>query len=293
MNMKILVALDGSDAAFNAMRSACRLAAKTGSYITAFYVNQGVAYSPEETAWSSIKERISRELETAGHEVIRKAYQFGNEFSVPVEGIISDGIPAPEILRYAAAHGIIKLIVMGHSSKGKSAQEFVASTTRNMVENAKVPVFVTNSELDVKSILLAVDDSASSRNAAAFGGTIAQSLGADLSVISIIPDAEADINEYTRIAEVPNIDRYIEASERDLTEIVERTLSSTKEILASMGMAAAPVVKKGQITDELLSEAKKHDLLVIGARRGSFQKKLARTTIKLLETRSVNVVFVQ
>ena len=233
--MKILVALDGSDAAFNAMRSACRIAAKTGSYITAFYVNQGVEYSPEETAWTSIKERIARELETVGHEVIHKAYQFGKEFSVPVEGIISDGIPAPEILKYASAHGIIKLIVMGHSSKGRGAQEFVASTTRNIVEQSKVPVFVTSSDIDIKSILLAVDDSAASRNATAFGGRLARSLGADLSVISIIPDAEAEINEYTRIAEVPNIDKYIEASERDLAEIVERTLSSTREILSSLG----------------------------------------------------------
>jgi len=34
--MKILAALDGSDAAFNAMKSACRIASKTGSYVTAF-----------------------------------------------------------------------------------------------------------------------------------------------------------------------------------------------------------------------------------------------------------------
>jgi len=291
--MKMLIALDGSDAAFNAMRSACRISAKTGSYITAFYVNKGVEYSPEETAWTSIKERIARELETAGHEVIHKSYQFGREFNVPVEGIISAGIPAPEILKYAGAHGIIKLIAMGHSSKGRGTQEFVASTTRNIVEQARVPVFVTSSDVDIKSVLLAVDDSAASRNATAFGGRIAQVLGAALSVISIIPDAETEINEYTRIAEVPNIDKYIEASERNLTEIVERTLSSTREILSSLGISSPAVVKKGQVSDEIMSEVKTHDLLVIGIKRGPSQKKLGRTMNKLLDSHSINAIFVQ
>jgi len=157
--VKILVALDGSNAAFNAMRSACNVAVLTHAYIMAFYVNKGEEYTPEETGWLSIKDRISKELETFGHEVIYKAYAIGKEFNVPVEGLISNGIPSQEILKYTNAYGIIKLIVMAHSSKGKAAQEFVDSTTKNVVADSGIPVFVTDRDISIKSILLAVDDS--------------------------------------------------------------------------------------------------------------------------------------
>lgn len=290
--MKILVALDGSDAAYNAMRSACRIAAKTGSYITAFYVNQGVEYSPEETAWTSIKERIARELETVGHEVIHKAYQFGKEFSVPVEGIISDGIPAPEILKYASVHGIIKLIVMGHSSKGRGAQEFVASTTRNIVEQSRVPVFVTGAEINISNILIAVDDSEVSKKVAGFGGSLAKSLGASIGIISFVPDTEAIIDEYRLIAEVPNIERHIEASEKTLAEIIERATTAATNILNSMDIRVSSIVKKVQ-SDEIISEMRDHDLLIMGIKSGPSQKKLSRIANKILNSHEISTIFVQ
>src|SRR5512139_924517 len=121
--MKILSAIDGSDAAFNAFRAACSIAQKTYSYITAFYVNKGEEYTPEETGWISLKEKISDELENVGQGVLQKAYAIGKEYGVSLEGILSYGIPATEIIKYVSAHGIIKLIAMGHSSKGKGAQE--------------------------------------------------------------------------------------------------------------------------------------------------------------------------
>lgn len=291
--MKILVALDGSDAAFNALRSTSSLAKKIKAYITAFYVNKGDAYSSEDTAWTSIKERLSRELETFGKETIRRAYEIGREAGVPLEGIISEGIPSEEILAYTRNHGIIKLIAMGHSSKGRGAQEFVSSTTKDVVARAVVPVFVTSSQINIKRILLAVDDSIVSQKATKFCGTLTQGLGSELSVISFIPDAEEELNQYTRIAEVPNIDRYIEASERQLAAIVERTLTSTKEILSSLGVRAYEIRKKGRMSDEIISEAKNYDLLVVGINKGPSPNKLETAIHKLLDFRALNVILVQ
>lgn len=91
--MKILAAVDGSDAAFHAFRSACRIAQKTFSTIVAFYVNKGEEYTPDETGWISLTEKIADELETLGHEVIRKTYNIGREFDVSVEGTMSYGLP--------------------------------------------------------------------------------------------------------------------------------------------------------------------------------------------------------
>ena len=290
--MKILVALDGSVAAFNAMRSACKIASVTGSFITALYVNKGEEYAPEETEWISIKERISKELETFGHEVIHKAYAIGKEFDVPVEGTISDGVPAQEISKYVNAHGIIKLIAMGHSSKGRGTQEFVESTTKKVVVQSRVPVFVTSSEINIRNILIAVDDSEVSRKATDFGGRLAKALGADLGIISFVPDIEAMISEYRLIAEVPNIERHIEASEKTLKEILERSSAAAINILKSLDISAASIVKKGQ-SDDIISEVKNYDLLIIGVKGETSQKKPGRIANKILNSHEISSIFVQ
>ncbi|MBI4684935.1 MAG: universal stress protein [Nitrospirae bacterium] len=292
--MKILVPLDGSDNAFNAFRSACNIAVKTDSYITAFYVNKGEVYTPEETGWISLKDKISDELEILGHEVIRKAYAIGRDSGTSVEGIISCGIPAEEILKYIGAHGIIKLITMGHSSKGKGAQEFVESTTKNVVSQSKTPVFVTSSVINIRSILIAVDNSDASKKAVLFGGEFAKSLEADISVISVIPDAEEIINEYKKIAEVPNIERHIKDLENTLTEKAEQAVFTAKDTLTSMNIKPlSAIIKKGQPADEVISEAGHYDLIIIGKKGSPFQKKLSRIANKLLDSHSINTIFVQ
>ena len=291
--MKILVALDGSDAAFNALKSSCRIAHKMRSYVTAFYVNKGEEYSPEVTGWTSIKERISRELEIFGHEVIQKAYEIGRMIDVPVEGVVSEGIPAQEIYKYVNAHGIIKLVTTGHTSKGRGAQEFVESTTKTVVSQSKVPVFVTSRDSEIRRILIAVDDSDVSKRVTAFGGGLAKSLNAELGVISFIPDAEATINEYTRIAEVPNIEKYIEASEKGLKELVARTMSSTRNILISMDVKAPEIIKKGRPAEEILSEAGSYDLLMVGLRSDHPQRKLSGIANRILNFHETSTIFVQ
>lgn len=291
--MKILAAIDGSEASFNALRSACRIADRMRWYVTAFHVNKGMEYSPEETGWTSIKERLARELEISGHEIISKSYEIGKSFGVSLDGVMSEGVPVQEILKYVSAHGIIKLIAMGHSSKGRGTQEFVESVTRSVVAQSGVPVLVTDRDTTIEKILIAVDDSESSKRATAFGATLARTLGADLGVLSFVPDAEATISEYTMIAEVPNINRYIEASEKSLKEMVERTLASTKEILDSIGVGAPLMVKKGRPSEEILTESRHYDLLVVGLRGGQSVKKLSAVAGRVIDSSEINVVFMQ
>ncbi len=291
--MKILAALDGSDAAFNALKSSCHISKRMRSPITAFYVNKGAEYSAEETGWTAIKERLAEELEITGREVIDKAYSIGKGTGVSIEGIISDGIPAEEILKYVDAHGIVKIIAMGHSSKGKGAREFVESTTRNILARSKIPVFVTSSEINIRRILIAVDNSEVLKRVTSFGGNFAKLLEAELGVISVVPDAEAMISEYRQIAEVPDIERHIKASEKDLNETAERAISNAKDALRSFGMDAATVFKRGRPSDEIIAEAVHYDLLIVGAKRKPFHEKLSGIANRLLNSRTINIVFVQ
>src|SRR5512139_1810244 len=265
--MKILAAVDGSDAAYNALRSACMLAGKLSATVTAFYVNKGEEYTPDETGSLSLKERITEELEARGQEAIRMSLAIGRTFDVAVEGVMSYGIPADEILNFVEAHGIIKLIAMAHSSMGRGAQEFVESPTRAVVTRSRNPVLVTDRAVAIRRILIAVDNSDATRQVALFGGTLARSLGAELGIIAFVPDAEALIDEYRLIADVPNIDRHIEASEKDLKRILDEAVIKARRVLDPLAVSVSMVLKKGH-ADELISEVGQQDALVLGLKKG-------------------------
>jgi nucleotide-binding universal stress UspA family protein len=291
--MKILAAVDGSEAAFNALRSACALAGKLGAAVTAFYVNKGEEYTPDETGSLSLGERITEELEARGQETIRKSLAIGQTFDVAVEGVMSYGIPADEILNFVEARGIIKMIAMAHSSLGRGAQEFVESPTRAVVTRSRNPVFVTDAAVEIRRILIAVDNSDLTKQVALFGGKLARSLGAELGIIAFVPDAEAMIDEYRLIADVPNIDRHIEASDRELKKILDQAIMKAREILDPLAVDVSMVLKKKH-ADELIAEVEQQDALVLGLKKGGHpHASLSVTANKLLSSHTVNVFFVQ
>lgn len=291
--MKVLVAIDGSEASFNAFRTVCGIAAKIRWHITAFYVNKGQEYTPDQTGWISITEKISNELETLGHELISAAYRIGRELSVPVEGFISRGLPAAEVLKYVDAHGIIKFIALGHSSKKGGAQEFVESTTKNIVTRSHKPVLVTNADVSIRRVLIAVDGSDAAGRAVTFGGGLAKSLAADLGILSVIPSVEAIIGEYGKIAEVPNIEKHIRQSQRALKELSQKAVLGAHDTLRSIGVSPMSMIREGWPADEIITEAGNYDLLVIGTKSGSSQKNMSRIASRILDAAAVTVIFVQ
>lgn len=288
--MKILSAVDGSDAAFQAFQSACRIAQKTFSSVVTFYVNTGEEYNTDQTGWISLTEKVADELETLGHEIIQRTYAIGRKFGISIEGIMSYGLPASEIVNYVNAHGIIKLISMGHSSTGR-AQEFAESTTRAVISASTIPVFVSSAEVDVKRVLIAVDNSETAKRVAAFGGRLAKSLDAELAVVAFVPDIEAMIGEYRLIAEVPNMEKHIAASERDLKKILNDAVEAARKTLKPLGIPDSRIVKVGH-ADELISEAARCDALVLGI-NGRSSGRIGRIGNKLLEAHSINTFFVQ
>jgi nucleotide-binding universal stress UspA family protein len=269
------------------------LAGGLSAAVTAFYVNKGEEYSPDETGSLSLKERIADEFEIRGQAVIREALAIGRDFDVPVEGMMSYGIPADEILDFVEARGIIKMIAMAHSSMGRGAQEFVESPTRAVVTRSRIPVFVTDAAIEPKRILIAVDNSDVTKQVALFGGRLARSLGAQLGIIAFVPDTEALIDEYRLIADVPNMDKHVEASERDLKKALDQAITVARGILDPLGVNVATILRKGH-ADELISDVGPQDALVLGLKRGAQPNaSLSSTASKLLSSHSMNVFFVQ
>ena len=292
--MKTLVALDGSPDSFNALSSVCRMALKTGSYITAFYVNKSESYSSEDTGWVSIREKIQKELEARGHEVMRKAVSIARDHGLQIEGIMAYGLPAEEIANYCASRGIVNLVAMGHSSKRRGTQGFVGSTTRMVIAGVeRASVFVTGSAAEITRILVAVDGAEAARKAVASAGRLAHSLGAEVRLLSVFPDTEALLDEYRRIAEVPNVDRYLRDSEAMLRKRAFLAVESAAQALGQMGVKPAMTVKEGSPYEWIVAEARNADLTVIGLKNKPEQKKIGKIAGKLLDRQDISLFFVQ
>lgn len=289
--MKILAALDDTNISLNALRTACGIARKTGAYVTALHVNKGEEYTPLEVGWLFIRDKLAEELETVGEDVIRKAYGIGRAADVTIEGVMSYGIPAKEILRYVEAHGIVKLIAMGHSTKGFGAQEFTESATKTVVNHSRIPVLVSSEARDVRRILLAVGTADSPREVAQYAGGLAKLLGADLTVVTVVPDHEAMLDEYRPIAEVPDIERHLQKSTKVLEKAAERRLVEAQEVIASMGATAEAMVRKGAPAEEVAATAARYDLVIAGTQRRESQRKLGRIARRLLECHEISTIF--
>ena len=292
--MKTLVALDGSPDSFSALTSVCRMALKTGSYITAFYVNKSESYSSEDTGWVSIREKIQKELEARGHEVMRKAVAIAKDHDLSIEGIMAYGLPAEEIAKYCASRGIVNMIAMGHSSKRKGTQGFVGSTTRMVIAGVERPsVLVTSKAEEIATILIAVDGTEAAQKAVITAGRLAQSLGAEVKLLSVFPDTEALLNEYRRIAEVPNVDRYLRDSEAMLRKRAFLAVERAAQSLGQLGITAATMVQQGSLPDRIVAESVNVDLTVVGLKIGTEQKKIGKIVGRLLDRQDISLLCVQ
>jgi nucleotide-binding universal stress UspA family protein len=292
--VKTLVALDGSVDSFNALASVCRLALKTGSYITVFYVNKSESYSTEDTGWVSIREKIQKELEARGHEVIRKAVLIAKDLGLSIEGIMAYGLPAEEIANYCASRGIVSMVAMGHSSKRKGTQGFVGSTTRMVIAGVeRASFFVTSNASEIARILIAVDGTETAQKAVATAGRLAQSLGAEVRLLSVFPDTEALLNEYRQIAEVPNVDRYLRESEAMLQKRAFLAVERAAQSLGQIGVEAAMSVQRGSAYERIVAESRTADLTVVGLKSKPEEKKIGKIVGKLLERQDISLLCMQ
>jgi len=292
--VKTLVALDGSPDSFNALTSVCRMAPKTGSYVTAFYVNKSESYSSEDTGWVSIREKIQKELEARGHEVMRKAVAIAKDHGLSIEGIMAYGLPAEEIAKYCASRGIVNLVAMGHSSKRRGAQGFVGSTTTMVIAGVeRASFFVTSKAEEIATILIAVDGTEAAQKAVATAGQLAKSLGAEVRLLSVFPDTEALLNEYRRIAEVPNVDRYLRESEDMFRKQAFLAVERAAQNLGQLGITAATMVQQGSLPDRIVAESVHADLTVVGLKTGPEQKKIGKIVGRLLDRQDISLLCVQ
>jgi nucleotide-binding universal stress UspA family protein len=136
---RILIATDGSEYTKKAVDYGIELANDTGAKLHAIYVIDTRAYdsiplsAPMEYAYSLLRQ----EGDTAIKYVADRAEAAG----LDVEGIITEGHPADEIIKYAEKNSI-DLIVMGTLGKSGLDRFLLGSVADKVIRNSKIPVIV-------------------------------------------------------------------------------------------------------------------------------------------------------
>jgi nucleotide-binding universal stress UspA family protein len=293
--MKLLVAVDGSDESFDTLKTACYLANKIGYSVIAFYVNRGEEYTPELTRWPFIHERLSKELSALGNEVIKKSYSIGRKMETKIEGIISSGTPADEIIEYTQEHGIVKMLAIAHSSKSKGVQTLVESTVKEVVIRVDRPLLVTSRFVEIKRIVFLVQKFEPSDSLIRCVANFACNLSVPVLIFSTFPDLDELFAEYSYIGEtLPKRRRSsIRSAEKIYQEQTEKIVNAVKDRMSYLNVNASSVIVKGDMVEEVFKQVSLSDIILFQHHDKKSSKKLSQLASVLLESQLINTLFLR
>ena len=131
---RILIPTDGSENAEAAMEHALDIATLHGAELHVLHVINTRRYD------TSIESQVAP-LRRKGSQYIERLVEQAAETSVSLTTAMELGTPAATILEYAGEHDV-DIVVIGTRGHGGLARRLLGSTTRYVVANADVPVFV-------------------------------------------------------------------------------------------------------------------------------------------------------
>ncbi|RQG96436.1 universal stress protein [Natrarchaeobius chitinivorans] len=147
--MKLLVAVDGSDEAENALEYAVNIATAVDGSITVVHAIDPVVYeeggSEPISTLSDADQRLILEAledtEQRGIEILEAAIAHGDELGYDVDSELLYGDPVTEIPDYADAEGF-DAIYVGHRGRSERLESILGSVAKTLVERSNVPVTV-------------------------------------------------------------------------------------------------------------------------------------------------------
>lgn len=135
---RIIVPLDGSDAAKKALRYAIPIAKKVELPILSIYVIDLNIY--EETMTSDqVSNQMRSILRNEGESVLNNAKKMGDDNGLVIQTRLLRGIPSEEIVNLADKND---LIIMGNKGKSRLKQVFIGSVSENVLHHAECNVMI-------------------------------------------------------------------------------------------------------------------------------------------------------
>jgi nucleotide-binding universal stress UspA family protein len=146
MFSRILVATDGSDTAWKALKYAVELAKQTGSMITAISVIDRTSFLiksvPAVATPTHLIEPVEDYMRQAAEAYLEKAESLCRKSDVKFRKVIRAGHPVDEIVK-EAEKSKVDLIIMGSRGRGILRSAVLGSTTFGVMnKETKVPLLM-------------------------------------------------------------------------------------------------------------------------------------------------------
>ena len=218
---------------------------------------------------------LVRPRATQNHYVFREQPDGGLEFHLVgkrtkrVRLKFRNGEPQDEIIEEAGA-GRYDLVITGARSQQGMPAQFVGATSRRVAEFSPCSVLIAKNIRDQHRFMICTDGSKQSERAELFGATIAQSLSAEVTVLSI-------------------------AEEEELREEAHERVRRAEMVLSQLGIKAQVKTRVGLPSEEILEEAMDQDLVVMGASGSSAVRRffLGSVPLKVIEDGQCPVLLVR
>jgi len=300
--MKVLMCTDGEENAEAAIRFGGRLAAEMDADISILHVRPPISPRNRVELTTARKKLGKWGLEIPGVDYLIRAKEILSEiglthpaplseekvshaFRIDIKGAtelhlvgtrgglvrlrLREGHPVDEILREADL-GDYDLILVGSRGHKGYSRHFVGTTALRVADLAGCSVLIAKNIREEEHFLLCTDGSRLAEKAEIFGAEIAQKLDAKMTILSVAenPGGREAASQLARRAEM---------------------------ILAQMGIEASCKVRSGRPSEEIIDEAKDHDIVVMGSSGSSMVRKffMGSTPLKVIEYGECPVLIVR
>lgn len=266
--MKILLAVDGSDASMSAVATTAALDTPPGSSIEVVSVIPD-SFAPEGSTWPNVirvdppsdRERVRDDVRGRLEEIAMRLRSTDRS----AEPRVLEGRPATQIVEEARRFGA-DLIVMGARGLSAVRRLLLGSVSSEVVDHAPCPVLVARGEA-VRRVLWATDGSPDAERVADF---ITDSHLFDRAEIRVVSVVDAGMPWWPGLTPVDGATS-IEGFEHALDDAEQRTREIADRAaarLAEQGVVGASIRPDGDIVSAILDEAHDHeaDVIALGAR---------------------------
>lgn len=238
---RIVVALDGSPAAEQALRWAILLAKPSGARLELVAVAPrapGFARHPREA------QPLAAALAQDAREALAEAEDRVAKEGLASDAVVLEGYPAERLVEHVRARPP-DLVVMGSRGLSEQRIHLLGSVSYNVTAFAPVPVLVARGAPRLRDVLVPVDASEAAQRAALWARSLAVAHDADVTLLFVIPQGEDVRFTVTKGAAHP-------------------FLGPLAERVQAAGVVPARRVEYGHPAQTIVRLAQEYDLVVLG-----------------------------
>jgi len=142
---RILVAIDGSQSAYQALRKAVNVAKRNGAHLFIAHVIDTRAFQPYDSFDSTVADTARSEAENTLAECEQYAKNHGLD---NVDSILEFGSPKVLLAKEIPERENIDLIMMGATGLNAVERFFVGSVSENVIRRAECDVLIVRTDLE-------------------------------------------------------------------------------------------------------------------------------------------------